>query len=263
MKQALIILSLLLLSCYASAQTSSVQVNSAGKIIVPSNGTLTSPGTITGNAITSNGTTTTNALTLTSGNISDSNGDVIISDDMTVGGNISLSSYRLTSNDLVLGADTVYSRAGIAIYGASTFQVNGTNLQFYTAGGYCNMNASGVSGVGTLAGNFEILSTAGIRFSSNATTGTYFLCMLSASVTYDCPSISANSSTTTDITVTGATTTNTPTVDCTASDETQYAGLIRRAWVVSSNTVRVHIFNPTAGAINPGSVTLRVKSTQF
>lgn len=78
---------------------------------------------------------------------------------------------------------------------------------------------------------------------------------LSGSATYDAPSIAAGGTTTTTVTVTGAALGDFALV----SFSITVAGLVVTAYVSAANTVSVVLYNPTAGAINLASATLRAR----
>jgi len=82
---------------------------------------------------------------------------------------------------------------------------------------------------------------------------------LFGSATYDAPSIAAAGTTTTTLTVTGATLGDK--VDG-ISFGVSLAGLTATGYVSANNTVTVVLHNPTAGAINLASTTLRVEVTK-
>lgn len=77
----------------------------------------------------------------------------------------------------------------------------------------------------------------------------------SGSVTYDPPSIAAGGQATTTVTITGVVLGDT----VTASFSNSLGGLTLSAYVSSANTVTCVFFNPTAGAIDLASGTLRAK----
>ena len=262
------------------AQTSALQINSSGRVVVPGNGTFNTAGNFTAGNITSNGTINTVTETF-SGNLTLASGFgaiVSIGNNTTrygdASGTMSFFWQRLGVNDTIRGREwrmngsNADANPGFELDSSNSANGNSyTYFRTYLNGGSYENGYSVMidpsAEYGLSIGN----GTAGKLRVGGATTlggsGTAIQSIISASTTFDCPSVSANTSTTTTITVTGATTTNTPTVECTSSDETQYYALIRRAAVTSANTVTVYIFNPTAGAINPGSVTMRVKVTQF
>ena len=75
------------------------------------------------------------------------------------------------------------------------------------------------------------------------------------SATYDPPSIAAGGVATTTVTATGAAVGDVSL----ASFSLDLAGLIITSYVSAANTVTVKLYNPTAGAIDLASGTLRVK----
>lgn len=81
---------------------------------------------------------------------------------------------------------------------------------------------------------------------------------LYGSVTYDAPSVAASGTTTTTITVTGAALGDI----ATCSFGVSLVGLVASAYVSTSNTVTVVLFNPTVGAIDLASTTIRAKVTR-
>jgi hypothetical protein len=78
---------------------------------------------------------------------------------------------------------------------------------------------------------------------------------LDGSATYDAPSIAIGGTTTTTITVTGAALGDFARVSFGVS----LAGLTATAYVSASNTVTVVLHNPTAGAIDLASTTIRAR----
>lgn len=76
---------------------------------------------------------------------------------------------------------------------------------------------------------------------------------LAGSATYDAPSITASGTTTTTVTVTGASVGDLVNVSFGVSLQ----GLVCTAYVSASNTVTIVLFNPTAGAIDLASTTVR------
>jgi hypothetical protein len=75
--------------------------------------------------------------------------------------------------------------------------------------------------------------------------------------TYDAPSINAGASTSSTVTVTGAAVGNEVTVTFSVS----LAGLLLTSYVSSANTVTFVLYNPTGGAIDLGSATVRAVVT--
>jgi parallel beta-helix repeat protein len=78
---------------------------------------------------------------------------------------------------------------------------------------------------------------------------------LEGSVTYDAPSIAASGTTTTTLTVTGAALGD----YAVCSFGVSLSGLMAAAYVSAADTVTVALFNPTAGAIDLASTTLRAR----
>jgi hypothetical protein len=78
---------------------------------------------------------------------------------------------------------------------------------------------------------------------------------LEGSVTYDAPSIGASGTTTTTLTVTGAALGD----YAVCSFGVSLSGLMAAAYVSAADTVTVALFNPTAGAIDLASTTLRAR----
>lgn len=79
--------------------------------------------------------------------------------------------------------------------------------------------------------------------------------VLTGSKTYDAPSIAASGTTTTTVTVTGAALGD----YAVASLGVSAAGLVVTAYVSAADTVTVVFFNPTAGAVDLASTTLRAR----
>lgn len=78
---------------------------------------------------------------------------------------------------------------------------------------------------------------------------------LSATKTHDFGSINAHTEASTTITVTGARTTDTPTVLITPSANT--AGITYKGVVTADDTVTLYALNTTAASIDPASTTFR------
>jgi hypothetical protein len=89
-------------------------------------------------------------------------------------------------------------------------------------------------------------------------TPTYSPPIVVASAVVDLPNIPSNGSDFVDVTPTGSVPLGThilswaPTTDATSIDD-----LIIQILVVAANTIRVTMFNPTAGAINPDPITIQ------
>lgn len=83
--------------------------------------------------------------------------------------------------------------------------------------------------------------------------------LLSGSVVFDPPNILAGGTTATTVTVTGAALGD----FAQASFSLSLGGLTMTAYVSAANTVTVVLHNPTAGAINLGSGTLRARVRAF
>ncbi len=79
------------------------------------------------------------------------------------------------------------------------------------------------------------------------------------SATYDAPSIAAGGTTTTTVTATGAVLGDQVT---SISFGVSLAGLVASGYVSAANTVTVVLYNPTAGAVDLASTTLRVEVTK-
>lgn len=96
-------------------------------------------------------------------------------------------------------------------------------------------------------------AVAGLKVAS----GTELVSMLSNSASLDYASIGANAEATLTLTVTGAVTTNTPSVSLGWSAALPDGIVVKQAWVSAANTVSVRVRNATAGAIDPAAVTCR------
>lgn len=93
--------------------------------------------------------------------------------------------------------------------------------------------------------------------------GTTIARILSASTSLDYGSISSGAEATLTITVTGASTTNTPTVFLGFSAAMEDGIVVKQAWVSATNTVSVRVRNVSGGSIDPASVTVRAMVSQF
>lgn len=143
------------------------------------------------------------------------------------------SNYRRVRKTMSTGGAAVIASEGLgtgATGNTLAISQNGANvLSFDTSG---NATIAGTVAIGGAA--FKVLSNTG---------------------TYDAPSIATLSSTTTTLTVTGATVGS----PCTAGLTTLTTqGLVISANVSALNTVTVVIFNPTVGAVDLASGTLKV-----
>lgn len=85
----------------------------------------------------------------------------------------------------------------------------------------------------------------------------------SASASLDFPSISAGASASLTITVSGAVTTNTPTVALGWSAALESGLVVSHAWVSGSNTVTVTLTNISGAGIDPVANTCRASVTQY
>jgi hypothetical protein len=104
-------------------------------------------------------------------------------------------------------------------------------------------------------GNFATSLTVG--------SGAAALGIFSSTAALDFPSIGALGETTLTITVTGAVTTNSPSVSLGWSAALETGIVVKQAWVSAANTVSIRIANITAGAIDPVSITCRATVTNF
>jgi len=89
------------------------------------------------------------------------------------------------------------------------------------------------------------------------------LTLLTASTSVNWPSISANSDSTQNITVTGAVTTGTPAVWIGWSQDLPAGIVLKQARVSAADTVAVTLRNVTDGALDPSSLTCRVVVARF
>ena len=104
-------------------------------------------------------------------------------------------------------------------------------------------------------GNFATSLTVG--------SGTAALGIFSNSAALDFPSIGALGEATLTITVTGAVTTNNPSVSLGWSAALETGIVVKQAWVSATNTVSIRVANITAVAIDPASITCRATVTNF
>lgn len=160
---------------------------------------------------------------------------------------------------VLLGGNSIINRetavgstqVGIQI-GAWVDKVRNTDPN-YTDG--CHFGVRTISGAGPTLENLDDQ-----RFGTNTTDTLFSQALtrygkpLTASITYDPPSVAAGASTFTDITVTGAAIGDI--VD--ASFSLDNAGVIFRGYVRVAGSVRVYLTNLTGGAVDLASGTLRV-----
>jgi hypothetical protein len=113
---------------------------------------------------------------------------------------------------------------------------------------------------GTGAGNSTLqVSSTGIAV-NNGTTVTK---LLSGSGSLNYGSIAAGGEETLTVTVTGAATTGTPSVQLGWSAALEDGIVVKQAWVSGADTVSVRVRNTTAGAIDPAAVTCRATVMAF
>ncbi|MFY8215068.1 MAG: hypothetical protein ACOVMP_00530 [Chthoniobacterales bacterium] len=113
-----------------------------------------------------------------------------------------------------------------------------------------------VAGIpGSLANAIQGRYRTGVQFSAQTHP--------SESATLDFPSIAAGGSQTLTITVAGAVTAGTPSVQLGWSAELPAGVVVSQAWVSAANTVSVRLSNITAAAIDPPAITCRVSITQY
>ena len=106
-----------------------------------------------------------------------------------------------------------------------------------------------------LTGDFS----TGLKVGSGATTKGIF----SGSASLDFGSIGPGEEATLTLTVTGASTTNTPSVSLGWSAVLPDSIVVKQAWVSAANTVSVRVAKVTGGAIDPTAVTCRATVTSF
>ena len=221
-KYIYILLLLLLIPSLAFGQSSAVMVNANGTITVPASGNLTSNGTIT-------------AATLT--------GDA------------------LTIRGATGGVYNTNTGGNLQLYGDGFCQV--------ATGGYLGSGFNLPGGNGTVAeiyhlrGSLQIYATGGVLIGNGSGAGTYIQNIYSASASINFASTSAqttNSGNT--ITVTGVTTTNTPSVEIGLSGALP-TGCSVRGIVTSNNTVTLYLDNASASPQDPGALTIRATVTGF
>jgi hypothetical protein len=134
------------------------------------------------------------------------------------------------------GASTVFlaKNAGRVVVGATD---DGTN----------EFQVNGVA-------NLETLKVRG---------GTGITKILSGSGTIDFPNMSAGAEATRDVTVTGASTSGTPSVSLGWSAALETGLMIKQVWVSAADTVSITVVNTTAGLLDPASLTCRATVTAF
>jgi parallel beta-helix repeat protein len=93
--------------------------------------------------------------------------------------------------------------------------------------------------------------------------GTRVSSVYSATQSLDWGSIAAGAESTATMTVTGASTSNTPSVLLGWSAALPAGIICTQAWVSAANTISITLRNTTAGAIDPAAVTVRATVTQF
>jgi len=298
MKQLFTIIILATLVWTVQAQTSAVTVNSAGKIVVPANGTITSTGTITGNNIVSNLTltagniTTAGVLNLSTGNATAAaSGNATglttgtVADARLSGNVIQFAKNNTASDDLRVGTGsatgTINADAQHGIYlrpasGRSGIQVvasDGTGPTLFAIGGGYGHLSGGSSGLifqieGT--GDCLVMESGLSRFRDydlyvyqlHIGGGTKIKYVYSSSASLDFASTASGSTSTATITVTGAVTTDTPCVQLGMSTAPA-AGTVYDAYVSSANTVTVRFSNFSGSAVDPAAQTIRATVTGF
>jgi hypothetical protein len=163
---------------------------------------------------------------------------------------------------------------GWQIMDGATVVNGGTSRLYPWEGEWCALAipftataATGVLGIRWIASTGTTVTYTGVTVARYPASTSYGFWMpedgpqvsgLSGSATYDPPSIAAGGSTTTTVTVTGASLGDAPTF-CSFSLDTQ--GIVLEPWVSAANTVTVRFRNPTAGPIDLASGTLRVKTS--
>jgi hypothetical protein len=125
----------------------------------------------------------------------------------------------------------------------------------------CSAPAVVVNANSTWAGTFTStgLNVPGLQVA----TGQTLLGIFSASASLSFGAVTTLSSATQTITVTGATTTNAPSVALGWSAALPSGLVVSQAWVSAANTVSVTVFNATLSTITPSATTCRATVTQF
>jgi len=137
----------------------------------------------------------------------------------------------------VLGNTFTGAKVALRINGAGAYTVVG-NVS--TSSGTSGFQASGYTSLTHTANSFD--STSVVE---------------SMTTTLDFPSVAAGSIQTLDVTVAGCLVNDAVSVGLPASGA-HTSGVIFQAWVSVAGTVRVAAINPTAGAIDPASMTVRL-----
>lgn len=113
---------------------------------------------------------------------------------------------------------------------------------------------------------FEVDPTAGVKAQVGlvvGTSGQRVTAIYSNAASVDWPSISAGTYSTMTMTVTGASTTNTPTVELGWGAALEQGINFIQAWVSGANTVSITLINNTGLPYNPAPITIRATVKQF
>jgi hypothetical protein len=221
------------------------------------------------------GVTDTNITDLGSGNCYQTkNGSSISASTGTSAGEgvVRLKSFASSAAKLILGKDTGNTETwsidgqGIGSFNQRVYAENGfrwsTSSGTRNDRGFFPSSGSPEGAVTADPGSLSTNNSGGdgvtlyVKESGGGNTGwkavgTY----IAGSATYDAPSIAPAGTTTTTVTVTGAALGD----FATCSFGLTLAGLVATAYVSAADTVTVVLFNPTLGAIDLASTTLRVR----
>ena len=160
--------------------------------------------------------------------------------------NVGSGSYPITVN-----TNYLYANGQLAIF----YYRSGTGtLTFAPTGAGMKLGATRTLAVAGDKLTLRYDSTAGSWVEESFTSARQLI--FSGSATYDAPSIATGGTTTTTVTVTGASVGD---YVRSPSFGVSLAGLMATAYVSSANTVTVVLYNPTAGAIDLASTTLSIE----
>jgi hypothetical protein len=177
--------------------------------------------------------------------------------DSAGGGNAISSGHSGYSLTLIGGAYNAGTDAGASI--VLTGGTNGVAADVFIFGKDASESAWPATEYGRWTSSLFSVSTSFKLGSSGASLST----ILSATGSLDFTSIAANSEQTQTLTVTGAVTTNTPSVSLGWSAALPDGVVVKAVWVSAANTVSVRVANVTGSSIDPSAITVRATIIQF
>lgn len=142
----------------------------------------------------------------------------------------------------------------------ATTSANGTNLWQYLLNG--NVIYDGPTADSNKITFVYADPTSNVTITTPAQTGTVAV-ILTGTGSLDFPSIAGGAEATLTLTVTGAVTTNTPSVSLGWSAALPDGIVVKQAWVSAADTVSVRVANITASPIDPSAVTCRATVNNF